>query len=135
MNQHSPLYHPPSPPHMGPEVQQLVHAQWLDQVLGRPETQALDNNRDLVSVGHHCIIRIKDEDGHYNNPTSMGIRGIGGQLTYDGDVAQFLVPGDVFEHLEALGDGQIDLGQDDVDLPRLAVEHVDHLPRRLGASH
>lgn len=92
---------------MGPEVQQLVHAQWLDQVLGCPETQALDNNRDLVSVGHH----------------------------YDGDVAQFLVPGDVFEHLEALGDGQIDLGQDDVDLPRLAVEYVDHLPRRLGASH
>jgi len=92
---------------MGPEIQQLIHAKRFDQVLSCPEPQALDNNRNLVSVGHHD----------------------------DRDVAQFLVPGNVLEHLEALGDGQIDLGQDDVHLSALAVEHVDHLPWRLGAGH
>jgi hypothetical protein len=57
------------------------------------------------------------------------------QPTYDGDVTQVLVPGNVLEHLEALGDRQIDLSQDDVDLAALVVEDIDHLPRRLGAGH
>lgn len=92
---------------MGPEIQQLIHAKRLDQVLRCPEPQALDNNRNLVSIGHHD----------------------------DGDVAQFLVPANVLEQLEALGDWQVDLGQDDVYLSALAVEHVDHLPWRLGAGH
>lgn len=92
---------------MGPKVQQLIGAQWLHQVLGCPKPQALDNNRDLVSVGHHD----------------------------DGDVAQVLVPGNVLEHLEALCDRQIDLSQDDVDLAALVVENIDHLPRRLCASY
>ena len=61
--------------------------------------------------------------------------GSGEQLTDDGDVAQFLVPGNVLEHLEALGDRQIYLGQDDVYRYPLAVEHVDHLPWGLGAGH
>jgi hypothetical protein len=39
-----------------------------------------------------------------------------GRLTDDGDVAQLLVPGNVLEHLEALGDGQIYLRKDDVRL-------------------
>jgi hypothetical protein len=50
-------------------------------------------------------------------------------------VAQVLVPGNVLEHLEALGDRQINLSQDDVDLAALVVENIDHLPRRLGASY
>lgn len=59
----------------------------------------------------------------------------GRQLTDDGDMAQLLVPANVLEHLEALGDWQVDLGQDDVYLSALAVEHVDHLPWRLGAGY
>jgi hypothetical protein len=60
---------------------------------------------------------------------------LGRQLTDDGDVAQLLVPGNVLEHLEALGDRQVDLRQDYVRLRPLAVEHADHLPRGLGAGH
>jgi hypothetical protein len=60
---------------------------------------------------------------------------IGMPLTDDGDVTQVLVPCNILEHLETLGNRQIDLGQDDVYLAALAVENIDHLPRRLGASY
>lgn len=56
VSQHSALYHPSPPPHMGPKVQQLIRAQRLHQVLGGAKPQALDNNRHLVSVGHHCTV-------------------------------------------------------------------------------
>ena len=56
VNQHSALYHLSPPPHMDLKVQQLIGAQRLHQVLSCPKPKALDKNRDLISVGHHCII-------------------------------------------------------------------------------
>jgi len=77
VNQHSALYHPSPPPHMGPKVQQLIRAQRLHQVLSRTKPQALDNNRHLISVGHHCTVPANREDGQSKHITVIGTQDTG----------------------------------------------------------